>query len=112
MTNGAARRPESEAPIVEKVSAPISVFGGLVDDLIEGREDIIRELNLWILEERREFWWWRNRSLPQEFVLERPVNTYNDQYLVDNTPFFYKNHAYAKNVRGSNFWKNKNMLRT
>ena len=50
VTNGATGRSESEAPIVKKISTPISIFGGLVNNLIEGREDVVCELNLckWI----------------------------------------------------------------
>ena len=45
MADGAAGSADGEPPVVEQVPAAIPVLGSLVHDLIEGREDVVGELN-------------------------------------------------------------------
>ena len=45
VADGAAGRADGEPPVVEQVPAAIPVLGSLVHDLIEGREDVVGELN-------------------------------------------------------------------
>ena len=46
MTNSSIRRTDRQTSHIEHTSTTITIFSGLIHDLIESREDIIRELNL------------------------------------------------------------------